>query len=746
MNWRNKFTRMFRKHSQPLLPESFLFGVATADHQCEAYRAECEDIRDVWERERLLVVRGLATDFERRFQEDIELARKMGCKAFRFSISWSRIEPTPGRFDEEVFDYYRKLIETIRLAEMEPILTLHHFTWPIHVEERGGMIDDDFPKIYARYVAEVARRLGQEVRYWITFNEPNQLIFGYIKPWWLKDYVFPPGLPGHAGYDIQIESVGKLICNLFIAHTGAYKIIKSVSPDAKIGANPLLLGLPIWLQRLINQNAERTTPSDLKKQGQRLAEHNPVDRGRVDAVIAALTHTPERERQVMFSEAYFIAGQQLSGKSTSTATGVEDLSGNVIAVVDGSTAEQSARVLLPQSKAVAAKDYSTALQQLDQGQADALLADNTIQRGLLVQHPGQYKLLGEPLTTGSEPYGIAVTQGNRELLKVIDQVILRFKMSGELKSSYIRYLDHPTSTMPASPVHALSFGKSELRATLERPDGALPLAHEGTGMRRIQDRGYLNVAVRSDLPGFGFIDPGTGELSGLEIDLAHAIAKRIFSDESMVRFHPVTTKERIPMLQSPLRYLDSISKTYSILSTILASNWWHLGMAGRLPEFLCPKECTHRQDYVGLDYYWGIRTLRLDRIQALMDAGLGHFDRAPVWPGALYDHLIYQSGLFPHLPLIIMENGSVDEADSIDRATYIRQHTEQVQRAVMDGLNVSGYVCWAITSNREWGLQFGRGNDFGLYHIELDTDPQLQRVQTLAAAEYQQIIASLGVR
>ncbi|HSD56954.1 MAG TPA: family 1 glycosylhydrolase [Methanotrichaceae archaeon] len=701
-------------------------------------------------------MRGQATDFENRYQEDIELAQKMGCKAFRFSIAWSRIEPSPGQFDEGVFDYYRKLIAAIRSAGMEPILTLHHFTWPLHVESRGGMIIDDFPRIYARYVVEVAKRLGQDVRYWVTFNEPNQLIFGYIKPWWLKDYAAPPGLPEYAGWEAQIEAVEKLIRNLFIAHAEAYRIIKSANPDAQVGANPLLLGLPIWLQRVINWNAERMTVGDLKKQGQRLAEHNPSDRGRVDAVIATLTQTPERERQVMFSEVYFLTGQQLSGKSTSTAAGAEDLSGKAVAVVKGSTAEQSARILLPQSQMVIANDYPTALQQLDRGQADVLLADNTIQRGLLVQHPGRYKLIGEPLTAGTEPYSIAVTQGNRELLKVVDQVVRWFKTSGEWESSYFRHLGQPAQTIPASPAHELSFGSSKpfrpsrptqaSQVALQGPNGALPLAPKGTGLRRIQERGYLIVAVKSDVPGFSFLDPNTGEFCGLEIDLAHAVSKRIFSDAEMVRFHPVTAKERIPLLRSPLRYLDFLAKTYSILSTVLASNWWHLGMAGRLPEFLCPKECRHRQDYVGLDYYWGIRTLRLDRIQALIDAGLGRFDRAPVWPGALYDHLSYQSELFPHLPLIIMENGSVDEADSIDRATYIRQHTEQVQRAVLDGVNVSGYVCWAITSNREWGLKFGRGNDFGLYHIELDTDPQLQRVQTPAAALYQEIIANLGVR
>jgi beta-glucosidase/6-phospho-beta-glucosidase/beta-galactosidase len=167
-------------------------------------------------------------------------------------------------------------------------------------------------------------------------------------------------------------------------------------------------------------------------------------------------------------------------------------------------------------------------------------------------------------------------------------------------------------------------------------------------------------------------------------------------------------------------------------------------MAGKLPEFLCPPDCVGQQDFVGLDYYWGISTLRINRIQALIEAGLGRFDRAPVWPGVLYDHLKYQAGLFPHLPLLIVENGSVDVADKVDRATYLSQHIGQVQRAAQDGVNVIGYVCWAITSNREWGLPFGASSDFGLYHIELDTDPALTRVPTPAVAVYQDIIARRG--
>jgi beta-glucosidase/6-phospho-beta-glucosidase/beta-galactosidase len=89
------------------------------------------DIRDVWER--VLhpeAMRRNATDFWNRYNEDIELAQKLGCKAFRFSIAWSRVEPEPGQFNQAALDHYDDLIEKIISCQMLPVLTLHHFTCP----------------------------------------------------------------------------------------------------------------------------------------------------------------------------------------------------------------------------------------------------------------------------------------------------------------------------------------------------------------------------------------------------------------------------------------------------------------------------------------------------------------------------------------------------------------------------------------------------------------------------------------
>jgi len=212
-----------------------------------------------------------------------------------------------------------------------------------------------------------------------------------------------------------------------------------------------------------------------------------------------------------------------------------------------------------------------------------------------------------------------------------------------------------------------------------------------------------------------------------------------------VRLRPISTRERTPKLHSPLSFLEPLWRLITIASNALFSNWWHLGMAGRLPEYLCPAECVGQQDFVGLDYYWGISTLRLARISRLFNAlAGGQLQQAPVFARGLFDQLVYHAKLFPKLPIIVVENGSIDYADGVDRATYLRTHIREVQRAAAQGIRVVAYLCWSITSNREWGLAFGPNSDFGLYHVELDTDPTLRRQSTAAASAFREVIRARG--
>jgi beta-glucosidase/6-phospho-beta-glucosidase/beta-galactosidase/ABC-type amino acid transport substrate-binding protein len=761
MKWIDALTSQIGKSNSPQLPDSFIFGVATSDHQCEAYDPIFMDIRDVWERVRHPeAMRRNATDFWNRYNEDIEIAKKLGCKAFRFSIAWSRVEPEPGMFNQAALNHYDDLIEKIISCRMQPVLTLHHFTWPVHVEQRGGMISEDFPDMFADYVTRVAEHFGRKVPYWITFNEPNLLVSGYFKPWWDTYYNAPPGLPAGTTPFEEVEAVGNLIRNLFLAHKKAYEIIKAKNPNAKVGVNQYCYGLPRWLQKLVNRKASSIKGNkDLQRQMDKLAERRDLIRGnrisklranffekdRVDVVIAALTQTPEREKQVVFSEPYFVAGQQLMVKITSNARSKEDLFGKVIATVKGSTSEKNLYSFLLEAKPLVVSDYEKALNALIHGQAEALLTDNTIIYGLMAQNPGQYRII-EDLLTDDDCYAAAVAKGDRGLLNVLDSVVLEFKKSAEARKWNAIYEQFTGLKIQAPPrtVRALTISKPSLKSDeMQRMAtiGPMPKAPLGTTLRRIQDRGYVVVAIRHDLPGFGLRDPITNNPVGLEIDLARSIATRIFGDDKHVRFQAAEIGTRMELLRTPLSFLDSIIKPFSILSTMLATDWWYLGMAKRLDEFLCPEECTGKLDFVGLDYYWGISTLRMDRILRLIDAAYRRFDRAPVSPGALYGILKDFQDMFPEKSLFIFENGSVEVADNIDRATYIRKHVDEVKRAVRDNVNVDGYICWALTSNREWDCEFSAGSDFGLIHIDLDSDPFLIRGPfTPSAISYMQII------
>jgi beta-glucosidase/6-phospho-beta-glucosidase/beta-galactosidase/ABC-type amino acid transport substrate-binding protein len=764
MSLRNSLSSLLGKSDLPSLPESFFFGVATADHQCEAYDQNYIDIRDIWEQKvHPEASRRRATDFWNRYEEDVDLARGLGCKAFRFSIAWSRVEPAPGQFNEAAFDHYQALIDKIISCQMTPILTLHHFTWPVHVERRGGMTSDDFPAMFSGYVKETARRFAKDVPYWLTFNEPNLMIGGYFKPWWDANYSAPPGMPEGTTEMEQVEALGKLIRNLFLSHKAAYEIIKGENPNAMIGANQYFYGLPGWIQQLVDGNARRIKGTeDLLGQRNRLAQRpsllpgsqiqkawaNILMHGKADVTIAALTQTPERELQVMFSETYFVARQQLLVRDERNVTRAEELSGRAIAVAKGSVSERELSNLVAGAEANAVDDYDAALQALDSGNAEALMSDSTILHGLMARHPGKFRLLGERLGR-EERYAAAVARGNGDLLHIVDAAVRDFRKSRKSTEWKVDYEEQTGQRIlePAKTMRAIILSESSVSADerltkeLAGPAQKAPL---GTALRRIQDRGYISVAVRQDLPGFAFPDPKTGELSGLEIDLARAVAFKIFSDESKVKFLPVETTERITRLRPNLGFIDYLLEQYSILTTLLMSNWWYQGMAGNLDEFLCPAGCAGKLDFVGLDYYWGISNIHIERILRLVEAAYRHFDRAPVWPGALDGILQNLQTMFRNMPIIIFENGSVDVADGIDRATYLCDHVKQIQKAVSSKINVQGYICWSITSNREWDCVFDKSSDFGLFHIELDDDPALRRHKTASADVYSQIIQNRG--
>lgn len=236
----------------PPLPKEFLFGVATADHQCEAFDPSFPpDVWDWWEqRGAVPQSRGAAIDFWNRYPEYLDWARELGCTAFRFSIAWARVEPRRGFWDPSVLRHYADVVEAIRSRGMEPVVTLCHYTWPLHLEQSGGLLGPAFPEHFAEYAARVRDAVGNQVRYWLTFNEPDDLVTSHSR----LNPRFPPGAPVWVSLQDQISDMEALIRNLFRAHRFAREAIRH-GPGGEgrlVSMNSDLRGYPIYVRRLIN--------------------------------------------------------------------------------------------------------------------------------------------------------------------------------------------------------------------------------------------------------------------------------------------------------------------------------------------------------------------------------------------------------------------------------------------------------------------------------------------------------------
>ena len=267
---------------------------------------------------------------------------------------------------------------------MQPLVTLHHFAWPAWIESRGGMASPGFPKLFARYASVVARRIGRDVRLWDTINEPTVLIFGYLKPWWQKEYFFPPGSTRDLPMGEQIDHLGKLIRNLFLAHTAARKAIRAVNPEALVGTNPAMLGLPGWATSLLDWIMTRVRfGAKLRRNLGRMSERGFVFRTNADIVLGALTRTAERQEKIDFSDNYLATDYALLARAgQGAATGAR------IAVVKSSTGEKAARGAYPGAQIIRCRGAKGALSALDKGKVDAFMTDGLLADAILNRLPG----------------------------------------------------------------------------------------------------------------------------------------------------------------------------------------------------------------------------------------------------------------------------------------------------------------------------------------------------------------------
>ncbi len=227
-------------------PSNFFWGASTSAHQVEGGNVndwflfekenatrladEAKNKWEKWQREKFPemyfpnnYISGKATNHYVRFEEDFDFAKYLGQNAHRFSIEWSRIEPEEGKFDEKAITHYRQVLLALKERKIEPFVTLWHWPIPLWLRGKGGWDPSVTITYFERYVKTVVEALGEDVKYWITLNEPEiYLSHSFWKGEW------PPQRKSF------ISSFSVLI-NLILAHRSAYKIIKERFPASQVG-------------------------------------------------------------------------------------------------------------------------------------------------------------------------------------------------------------------------------------------------------------------------------------------------------------------------------------------------------------------------------------------------------------------------------------------------------------------------------------------------------------------------------
>ncbi|GEK05881.1 transporter substrate-binding domain-containing protein [Schleiferilactobacillus harbinensis] len=162
--------------------------------------------------------------------------------------------------------------------------------------------------------------------------------------------------------------------------------------------------------------------------------------GNVDAIIATMTNTPDRQKVVDFSDTYFNAGQALLVKKGSPIKSVKDLNKNTKVIgVQGSNSVQNIKKVAPDAQVLQLSDYAQAFTALQSGQGDALTTDNGILYGMSADNP-DYVVVGGTFT--KEPYAIAVNKGQRDFLDQINVALSSMRTDGTYKKIEDKWFDN----------------------------------------------------------------------------------------------------------------------------------------------------------------------------------------------------------------------------------------------------------------------------------------------------------------
>ena len=212
-------------------PSDFTWGFAASAYQIEGATTEDGRGPSVWDtfaRVPGAVVNGetgdIACDHYHRYREDVGLLAELGASAYRFSVAWTRVQPSgTGAVNRKGLDFYDRLVDELLDNGVQPMVNLFHWDLPQALQDRGGFANPEVVGWFTDFTSAVVSALGDRVSDWMTFNEPA--VFAFLAH---ADGIHAPG--------IKHWPTAMLVAdNQLRSHVAAVDLIRSAVPRSRIG-------------------------------------------------------------------------------------------------------------------------------------------------------------------------------------------------------------------------------------------------------------------------------------------------------------------------------------------------------------------------------------------------------------------------------------------------------------------------------------------------------------------------------
>lgn len=197
-------------------PNGFLWGSSVSSYQVEGNIQNCD-----WSKE---FPAGEACQYYTKYEKYFDIAKKLNQNIHRFSLEWSRIQPSEGVFELNEIEHYKKVLFALRARNIKSMVTIWHWTLPEWFSNMGGWQNKKSCEYFMQYVKFTVPKLHELVDYWIILNEPEI----YVSLAYYHGIIPPKNKSA-----LKCAIVFK---NLISAHNRTHEFIHSISNSAKTGS------------------------------------------------------------------------------------------------------------------------------------------------------------------------------------------------------------------------------------------------------------------------------------------------------------------------------------------------------------------------------------------------------------------------------------------------------------------------------------------------------------------------------